>query len=93
MSDASNGKMVILGLMFLSVLGVSIAVVYTKHLNRMHFSELQVLEEARDDMNIEWGQLQLERSTFATSSEIERSARNKLGMDQPEHKEVIFIQP
>jgi len=88
-----NGKVALLSLMFVLVLVMAISVVYTKHMNRKYFSELQTLENTRDEMNIEWGQLQLERSTFATSSEIERSARKNLGMDQPGSKEVIYIQP
>lgn len=93
MSLSANGKIVLMGLLFVLVLASAIGVVYTKHINRKYFSELQKLERERDEMNIEWGQLQLERSTFATSSEIERSAREKLDMDQPEHKELISIKP
>ena len=88
-----NGKLALTSTLFLLLLVVAISVVYTKHINRKYFSELQMLEQTRDSMDIEWGQLQLERSTFATSSEIERSARKKLGMDQPANKELISIAP
>lgn len=92
-SLAINGKLVLLSLLFIFVLMSAISVVYTKHMNRKYFSELQRLSLAKDEMNIEWGQLQLERSTFAASSIIEKNAREKLGMSQPNEKEVILIAP
>lgn len=73
------------------VIASAIGVVYTKHINRKYYSELQKLQLLRDQMNIEWGQWQLERSTFATSSEIERSARERLQMKQPEKNELEVI--
>jgi len=86
-----NNKVALLSLLFVLVLVFALSVVYTKHMNRKYFTEWQKLQKERDEMNIEWGQLQLERSTFATSSEIEKSARDKLGMDQPDTKEVILV--
>jgi cell division protein FtsL len=93
MSLSVNGKVALLSLLFVLVLVSAISVVYTKHMNRKYFTELQKLQKQKDEMNIEWGQLQLERSTFATSSVIEKSAREKLGMDQPAQKEIISIKP
>lgn len=75
------------------IVASAIGVVYTKHINRKYYAELQQLQSQRDDMNVEWGQWQLERSTFATSSEIERSARERLGMKQPKRNELEIIRP
>ena len=86
-----NSKVTLLSLLFVVVLITALSVVYTKHMNRKYFTEWQKLQKESDEMNIEWGQLQLERSTFATSSEIEKKARKKLGMDQPVMKEMILI--
>jgi len=86
-----NSKAVLLGVLFVVVLVMALSVVYTKHMNRKYFTEWQKLQKERDEMNIEWGQLQLEKSTFATSSEIEKSAREQLGMDQPVKKEIIVV--
>ena len=91
--DKINGKALVLGMLALVVAVSAIGVVYTKHLNRKYFTELQKLEKHRDEMNIEWGQLQLEKSTFATSSEIEKAAREKLGMKQPPLNEIIMVKP
>ena len=80
-------------ILLLAIVASAIGVVYTKHINRKHYSELQKLHLIRDEMDVEWGQWQLERSTFATSSEIERSARERLGMKQPKRSELEVIRP
>ena len=41
----------------------ALAVVYTKHESRRLFVELEQLTHERDELNIEWGQLQIEQST------------------------------
>ena len=88
-----NSKLFVLGLLILSITLSALGVVYVKHINRKFFAELQKLEKLRDEMDVEWGQLQLEKSTFATSSEIEKAAREKLGMKQPPLNEIIMVRP
>lgn len=70
-----------------------IAVVYAKQLNRTSFIALQQLQKQRDEMNIEWGQLQLEQSTFATHSKIEQAARERLNMKLPSTSDIVIVQP
>lgn len=88
-----NKNVFTLLVLLVAVISVALSIVYSKHLNRKYFSELQKLEKQRDEMNIEWGQLQLERSTFASSSEIERAAREKLGMKRPPVNEITMVSP
>ena len=80
-------------ILVVAVLASAMAVVYAKHINRKLFIELQALMDQRDNMNIEWGRLQLEQSTFSTHSNIERIAREKLKMHLPDQEEIVFIQP
>lgn len=80
-------------ILLFAVIASAIGVVYTKHINRKYYVELQKLQRIQYQRNVEWGQWQLERSTFATSSEIERSARERLGMKQPEKSELEIIRP
>ncbi len=86
-------KLSIVVLLMIAIVVSAISVVYTKHINRKYYSELQKLQIVRDDMDVEWGQWQLERSTFATSSKIERSARERLGMKQPSKSELEIFRP
>lgn len=50
----------------------ALAIVYTKHESRRLFVELEGLTTERDELNIEWGQLQIEQSTYATHGRIEQ---------------------
>ena len=75
------------------VLTSAVGLVYAKHLNRKLFVELQELQVQRDNMNIEWGQLQLEQGAWATHSRIEQAARARLGMGQPAPADVRVVRP
>ena len=86
-----RGQFILSGVLIALIIVLAISVVYNRHMNRKHFSELQKLQKARDEMNIEWSQLQLEESTFATNSEIEKKARDRLGMNQPKANEILMI--
>ena len=84
--------------LFLIVLGLgviasAIGAAYAKHRSRVLFVELRALEQQRDVMNVEWYKLQLEESTIATDGEIERKAREQLGMRIPAPDEVVIIRP
>ena len=78
-------------LLMLVVMISAIAVIQVKHQSRKRFSELQVLEKKRDQMNIEWGQLQLEQGTWATQSRVEQIARKRLNMRIPEAEATVII--
>ena len=83
---------VLLIMIFIIITFVSaISVVYVKHYNRKLFVEIQKLEKQRDDMNVEWGKLQIEQNTWGTHSRIERIAQEKLQMMTPGSDEVIYI--
>ena len=72
---------------FLSALQVVIA----RHDARRLFVELQAHERTRDELNEEWGRLQLEQSTWAINDRIEAVARTKLGMKIPERSSVVVL--
>lgn len=77
------------GAVFVTALGV----VYTQHQARKFFVELQALQAIRDELNIEWGRLQLEQSTWATHGRIEAIARDKLEMMIPPPAAVVLVKP
>jgi len=67
--------------------------VYTKHQSRKLFNELQALHAERDAMNVEWGQLQLEQSTYTTYGKVESAARTRLGMEIPGPQQMMILRP
>lgn len=70
----------------------SMALVYTKHESRELFIELEELTHERDELNIEWGQLQIEQSTWATHARIERVATDDLSLMRPASTEIYVIE-
>jgi cell division protein FtsL len=79
--------------LWVAVLGSALGVVYAKHEARSRFNELQKLTQQRDDLDIEWGQLQLEQSTWATHGRVERVAREELRMVIPQASDLRIVQP
>ena len=71
----------------------AVALVYVQHYRRMQFVELRKLERERDAMQVEWGQLKLEQSTWATHERIERLALDALDLRMPAAAEVVLVSP
>ena len=71
----------------------AIAVVYARHLHRQAFATLTALQHVRDELDIEFGRLQLEQATWAESNRIDQVARNRLGMKFPEGDETVVVRP
>jgi cell division protein FtsL len=84
---------ILVAVLWVVVLGSSLGVIYAKHEARSRFNELQKLTEQRDDLDIEWGQLQLEQSTWATHGRVERVARDDLHMVIPQATDLRIVQP
>ena len=70
----------------------ALALVYTKHESRTLFIELQGLSQERDDLNIEYGQLQIEQSMWATHSRIEKLASEDLELVRPDSEDIYVIE-
>jgi cell division protein FtsL len=70
----------------------ALALVYTKHESRKLFVELETLTHERDQLNIEWGQLQIEQSTWATHARIEQVAKDDLALVRPAATEIYVIE-
>lgn len=83
----------LLTLVFAAVCVVSaLALIYTKHESRKLFVELEALTSERDELNIEWGQLQIEQSTWATHARIEHVAADDLSLTRPKATEIYVIE-
>jgi cell division protein FtsL len=67
--------------------------IWCKHRSREMFVELESLNARRDNLEIEWGQLQLEQSAWSTHAFVERVASTKLRMATPPPKEIEIVSP
>jgi cell division protein FtsL len=70
----------------------AVALIYTKHESRKLFVELEALTQERDELNIEWGQLQIEQSTWAQHARIEKVATEDLSPMRPDTADVFVIE-
>ena len=73
-----------LNLILLAVLiACALALVTSQHQARKLYVELQKEQELAKQLDVEWGQLQLEQSTWATHARVEKLATRALGMRVP----------
>ena len=75
----TKANLVLLAVLILCAL----AVVTAQHQARKLYVELQKEQELAKTLDIEWGQLQLEQSTWAMHARIEKIAGRELGMHVP----------
>lgn len=79
-------------LIFLTVLILcALSVVAAQHKARKLFVELQREKDRSQQMEVEWGQLQLEQSTWAMSARVEKIAAVKLQMQLPQRGQIQLI--
>jgi len=76
-----------------AVLASAAGAVYFKHQSRMLFIELEKLTAESDELNIEWGRLQLEQSTWSAHPFVEQVANRQLQMSIPTATDVKILQP
>ena len=84
---------VLLPILVIANVLTAIAVVFARHEHRQLFIALTGLERARDELNIEFGRLQLEQATLAEANRVDSIAREKLGMKFPEAADVVVVRP
>ena len=83
-----------LNLILLAIaLACALSVVSANHRARKLHTELDAAQKSMRDLEVEWGQLQLEQSTVAAHVRVEKVARERLGMRQPAPGQVITIDP
>ena len=69
----------------------ALALVTSQHKARKLFTELTREQEATKQIDVEWGQLQLEQSTWAMHARIEKIASGYLQMSVPAAKRVRMV--
>ena len=70
------------------LIACALALVTAQHQARKLYVELQREQELAKQLDVEWGQLQLEQSTWATHARIEHIAGRDLGMRSPPSSRV-----
>lgn len=82
-----------LNLLLLLVLVVcALGLVTSQHKSRKLFTELEREQERSRALEIEYGRLQLESSTWGLHSRVERVATGALGMRAPDPRRVKIVE-
>lgn len=83
-----------LNLLLLLVLIVcALGLVTSQHKSRKLFSELEREQERARALEVEFGQLQLESSTWGLHSRVEKIAAGTLRMRAPDPRRVRMVEP
>ena len=78
-------------LLLLTAIACALGVVTSQHKARKLFVELQQEKDRAQQMDVEWGQLQLEQSTWATPVRVEKIAAMKLQMQLPKGRQMRYV--
>ncbi|MGV7235032.1 MAG: cell division protein FtsL [Nitrosomonadaceae bacterium] len=77
--------------LILIVIACALGVVTSQHEARKLFMELEKKQKQARHLAVEWGQLQLEQSTWAMRARIEKIATKQLLMRVPEGPQIKVI--
>ncbi|MDX1491223.1 MAG: cell division protein FtsL [Pseudohongiellaceae bacterium] len=84
-------KLMMLCFLLGCVLVSGLSVIYVTFQNRTYLNELQQLKNERNALQVQWGQLRIEQSTFSLEGRIERKAVDELQMQVPEFSELVMV--
>ena len=87
----SGAYRVLASVLALAVLASALGVIWSKHESRTAFIAVQRLQAERDRLDIEWGRLKLEQSTWSSHGRVEQAARSNLKMIIPPVNDVIPV--
>ena len=80
-------------ILFAMLIVTALATVTAQHKSRKLYVELQQQQDAANQYEVEWGQLQLEQSTWAMHSRIEDIAEKRLDMQVPDPEHIQVVTP
>ena len=79
--------------LWVGVLASAAGAVYCTFRARQLFIHLEQLSTQRDNLDIQWGQLQLEQSAWSSHALVESVAGKKLHMSMPAPKDIVVVYP
>ncbi len=85
-------RIVLVVVLWLAVLASGLAVVYSTHLSRQLFAELDAKQRQNSALHIEWGQFLLEQSTWSAFDRVERLAIDQLDMHVPYSQQLVIVE-
>ena len=80
-------------LLLAALTACALGLVTSQHQARKLYVELQKEQEIAKQLDVEWGQLQLEQRTWAMHSRIEKISARELGMQRPTAARTQIVGP
>ncbi len=81
----------ILLVLTLAIVMVAISITYSVFSARQLTSQVQELKAQQNKLNVEWGRLQLENSTWGAYRRVEKMASKKLDMIHPDASQRVVV--
>ncbi|MDR2925035.1 MAG: cell division protein FtsL [Azoarcus sp.] len=69
-----------------------LGVIAAQHEVRKLHSALEREQVREQNLDVEWGRLQIEQSTLAAHRQVEDIARERLGMVSPDARQIIVLE-
>jgi len=79
--------------LFAALVACALALVTSQHQARKLYVQLEKEQQIAKQLDVEWGQLQLEQSTWAMPARIEKIATTRLNMRVPPANRVQLVPP
>lgn len=73
------------------VVASGVWIVSVEHRSRQLFMETEDLNRELDRLQIDWGRLQIEQSTWGTHSRVEALARQRLQLTVPRDDQLVVV--
>lgn len=87
----TRGQLSMVVFLSIAVVLSGIAVVYAKYESRAMFVELQHVRAERDQVDMEWGRLQLELATRGALGRVTAIAHERLQMRVPPAEQIVVV--
>ncbi|WP_078121023.1 cell division protein FtsL [Thiosocius teredinicola] len=87
----TRGQLFMVSFLGVAVVLSGIGVVYAKYESRAMFVELQDLRAERDQVDMEWGRLQLELATRGALGRVMSIAHERLEMRVPPAEQIVVV--
>ena len=78
-------------ILFVLIIICALSVVTSQHKARKLFIGLQQEKDRSQQMDVDWDRLQLEQSTLALPTRVDKIATNQLQMQMPQSKQIQFV--
>lgn len=84
-------KQVVLLCLIFAVLFSALGMIYVTHTTRVLHATYQRSHAEQSQLQIQYGQLLLDRSAWLVQAKIQQVAEQELGMVMPDHQSVVIV--